>query len=357
VVPTQGGLAAGDESLARGVCRTNPWAVPEGTEEVLASRGLLRGGAVAMMPSRVLSRSVVHFVGDSKSPDEGCKWVVKRSNPRVHQDDLDEPLDATHEFESLVRAHGHLDRVSGISVPSPIGVLPDRQGFVDGFVRGTQVNRLLRRAWLLRTEMLLTVLTTCGRFLRHVHEIDGYLDVEVVPATLAADIQGFVEGPLAAAGLTVPPATRDALQAASVDPVPAVAATLHGDFAPVNFIVRPDGDLAGFDLGLRTVAVVERDLARFIAMLSTDRPFLISPHARPLERFRRSMIAALMEGYGERRSHPSVLQLALIDELLRRWMTRHGLSQGGGGHDRAARYMLRKRFTALLEEACSPAGP
>jgi aminoglycoside phosphotransferase (APT) family kinase protein len=272
----------------------------------------------------------------------------------VHQDDLDEPLDATEEFHSLVRVHRHFNGVAGMSVPAPVGILPDGHGFVECFVHGTQVNRLLRKTWLPRTEKLSDVLRSCGRFLRHVHDIDGHHDEEIVPAAMAADIGDFIEGPLAAAGLQAPAATRRALEGASRDPVPAVTATLHGDFAPVNFIVRPSGGLVGFDLGLRTVSVVERDLARFIAMMSTDRPFLISPYAVPLERFRRAMIRALMDGYGDRRSHPAVLQLALVDELLRRWTTRHALSQGGGGHARAARFMLKKRFTALLDEACAP---
>jgi aminoglycoside phosphotransferase (APT) family kinase protein len=329
--------------------------VPEGTEDVLADKGLLRGDSVAMAPARILSRSVVHFVGDTQARNRGCKWVVKRSNLRVHQEDLDEPLNATEEFEALVRVDQHLNGVAGLSVPSPVGILPDRNGFVDCFVAGSQVNRLLHKAWSPKTEMLRGVLRRCGRFLRTVHDIDGDCEESVVPAALAADIQRFVDGPLAAAGLAIPEATRRALEAAPTDPVPAVAATLHGDFAPVNFILRPDGELVGFDLGLRTVSVVERDLARFIAMLSTDRPFLISPHSAPLERFRRSMVAALLEGYGDRRSDPAVLQLTLVDELLRRWTTRQALCRGGGGRDWAARYLLKRRFTALLEEASAQA--
>jgi aminoglycoside phosphotransferase (APT) family kinase protein len=344
---------AGDPPT-RDLCGADVWAVPDGTEDILARRGLLRGDAVAMMPARVLPRSVVHFIGDSESRDEGCQWVVKQSNPWVHQDDLDEPLDTAREFASLLRIHRHFTRLAGLSVPAPVGILPDGQGFVESFVSGSQVNRLLRRSWLRRSEMLSDVLTCCGRFLRHLHEIDGLRDTVVVPAVLAAEIEDFVEGPLAAAGLTVPAATRRALEDASTDPVSAVTATLHGDFAPVNFIVAPEGELVGIDLGHCSVSTVERDLARFIAMLSTDRPFLIGSHAVPLERYRRSMIAALMHGYGERRSNPVVLQLVLVDELARRWTRRHTLRQGGGGHDRAARYMLRKRFTALLEEASTP---
>jgi aminoglycoside phosphotransferase (APT) family kinase protein len=332
----------------------NTWAVPPGTGDLLAGKGLVRGDPVAMMPARVLPRSVVHFVGDSEAPHEGCKWVVKRSRPWVHQHDLDDPLDPAEEFASLVRVHRHFAGVADMSVPAPVGVLPDGQGFVEGFVRGTQVNRLLHKAWLRRPMVLPDVARSCGRFLHHLHEIDGHRDEAVVPAAVAAEIGEFVEGPLAEAGLAVPMATRCALTAAREEPVPAVTATLHGDFAPVNFIVPPARGLVGFDLGLHSVSVVERDLARFIAMLSTDRPFLLSSHVAPLERLRRSMIAALLDGYDERRSHPAVLQLALVDELLRRWVRRDALCQRGGGRDRAARYMLRKRFTALLEEACVP---
>jgi aminoglycoside phosphotransferase (APT) family kinase protein len=334
--------------------RANEWEVPDGTEDILARKGLLRGEVVAMMPARVLPRSVVHFVGDTKAPDEGCQWVVKQSRTWAHQDDLDEPLDTVEEFASLVRIHRHFQDACGVSVPSPVGILPDGGAFVESFVLGTQVNRLLRKAWPGRGQMLTGVLRSCGGFLRHLHEIDGLRDATVVPAAMAAEIEDFVEGPLAAAGLTVPAATRRALEAAPDDPVPAVAATMHGDFAPVNFIVRPAGELVGIDLGLCNVSLVERDLARFIAMLSTDRPFVIAPNAAPLERFRRSMIAALMDGYGERRSHPVVLQLALVDELLRRWTRRQTLRQGRSGHDRAARFVLKKGFTALLNEASAP---
>src|SRR6476646_9241931 len=87
---TQG---AADRLSARPMGRLNTWAVPAGTEAVLSRRGLLRGDAVVTMPARVLPRSVVHFVGDSELPHEGCKWVVKQSNPRGHQDDLEDPLD------------------------------------------------------------------------------------------------------------------------------------------------------------------------------------------------------------------------------------------------------------------------
>ena len=56
-----------------------------------------------------------------------------------------------------------------------------------------------------------------GRFLRNVHQIDGDCEEAVVPADLAADIQRFVDGPLAAAGLAIPEATRRALEAAPTE--------------------------------------------------------------------------------------------------------------------------------------------
>jgi aminoglycoside phosphotransferase (APT) family kinase protein len=343
-----------DVVSARRARRDNAWAVPVGTDQVLRALDLLQGHAVATAPARVLPRSVVHFVGDSEEPEEGCKWVVKRSNPQAHQDDLQDPLDAAAEFAALIRLHGHFREVSAsMSVPAPVDLLPDGHGFVERFVHGTQVNRLLHKAWPRRTEPLREVVTSCGRFLRHLHEIDERHEGTVVPARLAAEIQEFVAGPFASAGLTVPQGVLGALKAASSDPVPAVTATLHGDFAPVNFILRPTGRLVGIDLGLRSVSLVERDLARFIAMLSTDRPFMW-PHAVPLERFRRSLIGALMDGYGDTGSDPVVLQLTLVDELLRRWTRRHTFCQGSNGRASAARYVLGKRFRSLLQEVCVP---
>jgi len=334
----------------------NAWMVPDGTGEVLRARGLLQGAPVAMAPARVLPRSVIHFVGDTEVPHEGCKWVVKRGNPDAHQDDLDDPLDPAEEFDSLTRLHDHFRDVAALmSVPAPVGLLPDGQGFVERFVHGTQVNRLMHTAWPRKVEPLREVIRSCGRFLRHLHAIDGYRPTSVVPARLAAEIRDYAEGPVASAGLRLPATTLGVLDRAPVEPVRGVTATLHGDFAPVNFIQRPTGRLVGIDLGLRAVALVERDLARFIVMMSTDRPFIVSPHLVPLERYRRSLGDALLEGYGPGLSSPVILQLALIDELLRRWTRRHALCLGTGTRAAAARYLLRKRFTALLTEVGSSA--
>jgi hypothetical protein len=190
-----------------------------------------------------------------------------------------------------------------------------------------------------------------GEFLRRLYGVGESRAESVELADLAKECLRFVDGELEPAGLRFPVEARAALTNVPTGEVRTRAYHLHGDFAPVNFIVDRAGTLVGFDIGGSTLGMPEADLSRYLALLATDRMFLLGPAAFPVEILRHKLEHALLTGYGAPAPSVAAFELHKIDALARRWLQRDITYAELGGGPRGARSLMSRRVRSLLTES------
>lgn len=267
-------------------------------------------------------RSDVYVLAND--PAGAPRWVVKRPDLAHAQPDLDNPVDAAHEFRSLQRLRGHLAGTPW-SVPEPVAELPDLAAFAMSFETGTPLERWIRlglRSW----PQLLDGSTRAARFLSHVHDLQevGWTDVGIRDA--AREVVELAHEHLDRRHLELP-AHAKAVLARTTGVRNVRKVLLHGDFVADNFLDVDGERLVGVDLHLADVGAPEDDIARYLSHALLSRPFVPDLLRRGGNRQRDQLRDAVLSGYGAGLD-PVVIELRLLRALVLRWAYVHGEGQG-----------------------------
>lgn len=316
-------------------------AVLESLRRALDQTGAVRGELVLAGPVRRHFRSRIYFVRDDGAPAAGVQWVVKQPDVMSSQEDLPNPVEAEHEFLCLVRLSDHFSTVSPeLRVPQPVALLPEVAAFAMEYARGRDVTRFISGRALVDPAPLLAATSVSARFLKHLHAIDEVDGLRVDLSARAEETLAFAENVMRPLGLDLPVEVSASLRALSSRPIMAARSRLHGDFAPVNVIVDERGFATGIDASLDRIGPPEEDLARFLAMFSTERRFLAAQSVDAVQRLRSRAEGALLDAYFGRVPNAALLEVHRIDALAARWVRRQ-----------AARMRGRAAFSAVRARA------
>jgi aminoglycoside phosphotransferase (APT) family kinase protein len=311
-------------------------------ESALSRAGKLCGNVVQVDSPRILPRSSVYFLGDSADAGR-CRWIVKASRSGTTQIDLVEARGALEQFSALERLDAYFQSLGQpFGVPTPVALFRSNDAFAYSYVPGVQLNRMLGARALVRPGRAIHAVSQAAALLAHLHRAapSGTVTVDVrerANRILAFDAIG-----------RMPASLRDRLERLAPHTLEAPLVRLHGDFAPVNVITDDTGRTITFDVDHNTCGVPEKDMARFLVMLQTDRLFIAAGGTPPVDRLRRRLERRFIAGYDGTRSPDVILDLEIIDQLLRRWATRRQLLIASDGN-RIRRRTLDRSFAALLE--------
>jgi aminoglycoside phosphotransferase (APT) family kinase protein len=341
-----------DEAPAA-IARNGSAEVLAAVERALVPLDLLEDAAVLTAPPQLHTRSTIYFVGDRAHPSVGCLFVVKQPNEHSTQEDLPDPLGAEAQFEAQARLARHFDAVSStLRVPRPVALLPEVGAFAMEYIHGRDVTQYITWRALLLPDPLFNVVRLAARFLRHIHSIDEAAIRPVDLRALAREPLLLAEAVMAPLGLAFPPEVTQTLDAVPKRSVPAPVVRLHGDFAPVNVIADASGHATGIDAAFDTIGFPENDLARFLAMFSTERRFVVAQRAATVQRARRQAEDAFVASYYRDAAVSPLLEIHRIDALGRRWVRRHAARRRGRPVLASARArVVDAYFRTLLRES------
>lgn len=301
-------------------------------------------------------RSALWFVGLRR--DRCPRWVVKRPDPDRRQQDLRSPSGADAQLRGLLLLHEHLSASSDrISAPRPVGLLPELEALAMEHVGGQTLTGLLRPAVLLRPGPLLVGLAGAAEALLLIHQIASSSAVERIDSRrMRRRVGGEVRRHLEAAGL--PCGDRWGLTETTSAPwVESREVLLHGDWAPENVVVSGSG-ISCLDPELSHYGLPERDVSRFLVMFSEAPLFVLAPTVGGARQFRRRAASTFLTGYYGDRGVSPLLQPLLVEALAARWAMRdQDVARRSPPGTRSRRLLLRRHFTALIEEAASPGWP
>ncbi len=277
-------------------------------------------GGLTIDRQRLAGRSDISVVS-APGPGPGRRrWVVKQPHTEWSQDDVANPLSAQQEFEALRRLHEHFSGLDlPFRVPRPVAFLPEVDAVVMEHVDGTTVKDLLHYGSLRRPGKLLGGLAASGAFLRHLHALEVFPDVEVDLKERADQVLAVAEEKLHPLGLDLPERVRRTLLELPPTLVSAPQVRLHGDFGPSNILLARDGSTVGLDPTLDAVGFPEEDLVRYVALTSGVirlAPELVVP---PLAAVRRRMEPQLLEAYYQDSAPPPLYEVTYLHQLCRRW--------------------------------------
>lgn len=284
------------------------------------------------------------------------RWVVKVPRPESRQHDLPPPLDASAQVDALRRLDTHLSGVaSRARVPEVVALLPDRGGYVMDYADGSSLAALLGPRALLDDEAVLRGCEEAARLLRALHDLEPVSvprpPLDEMRRASATRVQSVLQG----AGLPV----RSAWVGAGVDrPAPTgTVVLLHGDFAPENILLGSRATWC-LDPDLVERSWAEEDVVRFVVMLCDAPLFVVLADLPAARRLRRRAVAVFLEAYyGDLPCDPAFPPL-LRAALASRWATRDGdVVARSPRLGRLRRWLLRRHFTRLLDEASSPILP
>ena len=284
------------------------------------------------------------------------RWVVKVPRPDSRQHDLPPPLEASAQVEALQRMDAHLSQVAGRArVPGVVALLPEHGGYVMDYADGPSLAGLLRARALLDDEAVLRGCAEAARLLRALHELEPVSMPRPAPHEMSRASAARVQSVLRGAGLPV----RSAWTGTGADS-PATAGTvvlLHGDFAPENILLGSRATWC-LDPDLVERSWAEQDVVRFVVMLCDAPLFVVLADLPAAHRLRRRAVAVFLETYyGGLPCDPAFRPL-LRAALASRWATRDGdVVVRKPRLGRLRRWLLRRHFTRLLDEAASPSLP
>jgi aminoglycoside phosphotransferase (APT) family kinase protein len=224
-----------------------------------------------------------------------------------------------------------------------VALFRDLDAFAMQHVDGVQVNRLLRPGAVINSAAALEGADRSGRLLSRLHDARRSEPTTIDTRDTADAILELEKA--APEGVALPEAVRRALEGLPSSSLTCPTVGLHGDFAPVNVIVDDSGGAYAIDVDHDRSGEPEQDLARYLTLLSSDRLFIAGCGAPGVERLRRRLEDALLDAYDAPRSAEIVLDLEVVEQLLRRWMTRSGARSDG-----LRRKMIDRRFRTLLAE-------
>ena len=327
------------EVLAASLARTegNLLVTPRAADLVVRRRDVAR------------RRSSMYFVGtrDEQQP----RWVVKEPHPEVTQLGLRPPVPAADQLVALQRLHGHLRDDEAFHCPMPLGLLAGHSAFAMTFVRGRPVSQAARSAPLgSRGSDLMFGMHCAAMALQRVHGVDAVtervLDIDEEQSLLES-ARTTLEG------CAVHP--DDAwFQPRLAGPVRARELTLHGDWAPENVLVGPEG-VHILDPELAVRGLPEQDLARFLVMLFDPPVFTVAGRLSSVRRGRRNAARTFLQSFGLSSDDAAVLRPVLVNAICARWAVREGYMRAeshraGGELLRTRRALVRAHFASLLDE-------
>jgi hypothetical protein len=324
--------------------------------------------AVTRVRRRLSSRILRLTVGDPpeyrifvKATPEGGPATRLGNRPRLVP--ITEPPDRARLELRALRAverrlgAGGTDR---FDVLHPLGVVDDGMALAmlthEGVSLGRTLSRVSRVARSKRSSVPPEVLVErAGEWLRLFH--DAPFDPDL-PArqTQVADIAGALRefGDFLLAE-RASPALDDlvarAIEATSTLPDPLPVRPTHGDFAPRNVIVGPDGRLTVIDLLGRWRAPIYEDLATFLVALHSGRQAALTGGRllrRPVAVLEERFLAGYAGGSDLPRSPVATYEFLLV---LDKWSSRLTRLEGAGRVRRLERRLLDAHFLGRARAA------
>lgn len=334
-------------------------------EEILLDR--LRSALAAEIPARDLERillrrgparrrSTVYFAG-LEGPAAAHRWVIKWPHVDNHQADLAAPLSAAAQFRSLQRLREHLhSRGYNVTVPRPVALMEDVGAYVMEYVDGPSVKDRVEPRSLMRPTLLLGAVSAAAEALRAVHTVEPAKDELVDLADLRDRAYSEAAAFLASSDLGV----RERWFSRASTPSGAEYTSrvvLHGDFIPENVLLMPTRCCC-LDADLSRTGAAEHDVVRFLALLFEARLFVVGHRVPAVQRLRRRTAATFLHAYYADEPWPRSLRPLMLAALASRYATRQqNLMESAPRLRRLRRAMVRRHFTALLDEVSEPDWP
>jgi aminoglycoside phosphotransferase (APT) family kinase protein len=191
-----------------------------------------------------------------------------------------------------------------------------------------------------------------GDALRRLHRHAAVSGAEVALSALVDEIRTVADTVLRPVGVRLPAELEGPLGAVPGTRAHCRRVLLHGDYVPSNLIVTGPGTVGMIDPVLAQVGLPEDDLARFLAILSSETVFVPGLSAGPLRRLRRDMEDTFRTAYGPAAAG-TVMELRLIKQHVLRWRRRrdHTRLAEGSSLMRARRRVIDGHMRMLLIEA------
>ncbi len=259
---------------------------------------------------------------------------------------------ATLELRALQAVEARIGRAGTdrFDVLHPLGIVDDGMALAMLTHEGVSLARTLSRLSRARRSPVPpeTLVEDAGAWLRAFHDAPAPIDLparqeRVVDITAALRAFGdFLLGEHPSRELADLVDRAIGAAASLSDPLP--VRPTHGDFAPRNLIVGPDGRLTVSDLLGRWRAPIYEDIATFLVALRSGRQVALSGGRllrRPVEILERHFL----DGYGGREAVPR-RPIAIYEFLLvlDKWSSRLTRLESASGFDRLERRLLDHHF-------------
>lgn len=285
--------------------------------EALRSRGEPAPDLEPAADAVVTARSTLHRFVDRST---GRSYVVKRAIVASGWIDTDEALPTDEQYAALVLAHEWQATEDRHGVVEPVALLPELDAFAMAWSPGRTLTQVAKRAPV-QPAVAREAFRGAGDFLRRFHAHGRTGDVETALAEPVDELLALVAGPVAEAGIHLPPRVLETVRRLAPRTVVAPQVLLHGDYVPSNLLLRPPADVVLLDPLLARTGPAVEDAARFLAVLSSDSVFLPGTVVPAVRRLRRSLEEAFRSAYGAT-GESDLLELRLLRQLLLRWLVR-----------------------------------
>ena len=327
----------------------------------VSSRGPNAAARLSVLRTMQRNRSSLYFV--APAGEDAPRWVVKRPETRRAQADLRPPPDAAAQYAALEVLHEHLSSTSSrVAAPAPVALLADVGAFASEYVAGHTLLELLGAGTVGRPSRLLDGIRDAAGALALIHQIapEATESADETPSLACALEQA--EQQLRAAGLdhrVRRPLLSDTVRGHGLDGRrdPRGDVLLHGDWAPENVLLAGPR-LICLDPELTQRGRPEHDVARFLVMLCDAPLFVTAMRIPAVARLRRRAAVTFAHGYYGSAGVSPGLQPLMVASLASRWVMRD--ADVVRRKPRAAswrRALLRRHFTALLDEVAEPGWP
>ena len=281
---------------------------------------------------------------------------------------LDPARKGEAEFAALEMIHAAFERLADprFGTVAPLDFVRPQQALVMEKIESPRLTEILmrgRRGPGSRPGEALAPLHTAGAWLRAWHALDCFAPAGVRHATrdefvaYVAAQAGYLAGDTRHAGLLARVRARVETVAAAVLPAELPLGTTHGDFAPRNVLVGPEGRVTVIDTLARWRAPVYEDLSDFLFALKASKPQVYAQGAI----FSRPVLAswedAFLDGYfGAERPPYQALRLFEAQALLDRWASAHRAALGATGpaavKSRVRMTPITRYLSRCLERLC-----
>jgi aminoglycoside phosphotransferase (APT) family kinase protein len=281
---------------------------------------------------------------------------------------LDPARKSEAEFAALETIHAAFGRLADprFGTVAPLDFVRPQQALVMEKVESPRLTEILmrgRRGPGSRPGEALAPLRTAGAWLRAWHGLDGLAPTGVRHATrdefvaYVAAQTGYLAAGARHADLLGRVRARVETVATATLPADLPLGITHGDFAPRNVLVGPEGRVTVIDTLARWRAPVYEDLGDFLFALKASKPQVYAQGAFFGAPVLASWEEAFLDGYfgAERRPYPA-LRLFEAQALLDRWASAHRAALGATGpaavKSRLRMTPITRYLSRCLERLC-----